>query len=280
MKSIIAISVAFLLVVLTSPQAYAQTGKDVCAVYFTYVGCPHCAYGDPAVLVDATGKYPGLVVIEYEFVLVPENSYVLYDYNEVYECGAGVPMIIFSKEKGIVGDTPILQNLEGMIKSGPNDCPLLGGYSAFRDVDIANLPGKPKIWTNDRILIKEGDGGDNELLKELLTTENISAALEDAEFEVAEPEELLLSGSKFPQLDVQGSVKFENAIKIGDWTFQWNGEDVHANGNGNGGDDGDGDGNTVNGGTDNAGTSPSIYYLAIIVVIIIIILVLYFTRSG
>lgn len=280
MKRMLAPLVSIFLIALAAPQVFAQTEKDVCAVYFTYVGCPHCAITDFVVLVELTEKYPNLVMIEYEFVLDPENSYVLYDYNEGYNCGVGVPLLVFGKGNDVSGDIPILRNVEGMIESGSNSCPLPEGSSAFKDLDLTGLPGKPKIWTKNRILIKSGEGGDNILLKELLTTENLSAALEGVEFEITEPEEVLLSGIKFPQFDVQRSVKFEHAIKIGNWKFQWNGEDIPSNGNGNGGDDGNGGDNTDNGGGNNTGTPVFIYYLATIMLIIIIILLVYFTRTG
>jgi hypothetical protein len=273
MERMAAIFFSMILIALTAPQVFAQTEKDVCAVYFTYVGCPHCAITDPVVLVDMTEKYSNLVVIEYEFVLEPDNSYVLYDYHNEYECGTGVPLVVFGKGKDISGDTPIMRNIEEMIGSEPNGCPLVGGSSAFKDLDITSLPGKPKIWTKDRILIKTGVGGDKELLKELLITENLSHAFEGVEFEKTEPEEVLLSGSKFPQLNVRGSVEFEHAIRIGNWIFQWNGEDVQVSGNGNGND------NEVNHTNDTNNTQlPAYIYPLSIVSIIVMLLLIYLFR--
>jgi len=278
MKIIIAISMAVLLIVLASPQVYAQAEKNVCAVYFTYVGCPHCAKTDPVILHDLLERYPDLVVIEYEFVLEPDNSYVLYDYNSVYNCGTGVPLMIFSKERNIAGDTPILQAVEGMIGAGPNGCPLLNGTVTFKDLDITKLPKKPKIWTKDRILIKSGEGGDNGLLKELLTTEDISAALEGVEFEATEPEEVLLSGVRFPQLQVRGSVKFEHAIRLDGWTFQWNGEGIQGNNNV---PNNNGNNNPVNDGPSNNNSPQLPVYVslaAIALVIFVLFLLIYIAK--
>ncbi len=224
MRTLAALLATMLFIVLLLPNANALTEKDVCAVYFTYVGCPHCAITDPVALVELTEKYPNLVVIEYEFVLEPENSYVLYAYNEEYESGVGVPLIIFDKERNAAGDTPILQSIEKMIEKGPNPCPLLGGSVSFEDLGLTGLPGKAKLWTKDRILIKSGEGGDNKLLKRLLTNENLSAVLDGANFQVMKPEPVLLSGIRFPQLKVLQKAEFEHAIKIGNWIFQWNGE--------------------------------------------------------
>jgi hypothetical protein len=226
MKGSAVLLATFLLVVICVPNAVAQAEKDVCAVYFTYVGCPHCATSDPFVLVELTEKYHNLVVIEYEFVLQPENSYVLYDYNEEYDCGTGVPLVIFNKEENVAGDVPILQNMEGVIEKGPNECPLADGSASFEDLDLTGMPGKSKLWTKDRILMKYGEGGDNELLKRLLTGDNLSAVLEGISFQAVEPEPVLLSGVRFPQLDVLQSAEFEHAIKIDNWIFQWNGEEI------------------------------------------------------
>ena len=41
----------------------AQADKVVCTVYFTYIGCPNCAFTDPIVLTEWTEKYDNLVVI-------------------------------------------------------------------------------------------------------------------------------------------------------------------------------------------------------------------------
>jgi hypothetical protein len=278
MKGMAAVFVSVLLMVLAMPYVFAQTEKDVCVVYFTYVGCPHCAVSDPFVLVEAVGKYPSLLVIEYEFVLEPENSYLIYDYNDVYQCGAGVPLVVFDKGRDVSGDTPILGNMGEMIESGPNDCPLLDVSVAFEDLDITSLPGKPKIWTNDRILIKSGAGGDNALLKELLTAENLSHALEGVEFEITEPEEILLSGIRFPQLGARGSAQFEHAIRIGNWAFQWNGEGFQVSGNGE--DNGNGDVNEAdhNNDTNDNQLSGYVYPIAILSFIILMLLLIYFAR--
>ncbi len=225
MKAILMVSLVALLLVAAS-GVQVQAMKDVCAVYFTYVGCPHCANSDPVVLSEMTDKYSNLVVIEYEFVLNPENSYVVYDYNNEYQSGAGVPMIIFDKSRMIVGDTPILDSVDGFISSGPNGCPLLEGSVDFSSVDINGLPGSPKLWTKDRILIKKGETGDNSVLRELIESSDIQSVLEGVEFVITDPEPVQLSGIKFPQLGVPGTVEFDHAINVGGWKFQWNGDAV------------------------------------------------------
>jgi len=216
-KNVPAVFVLALLVLAILPAVSAQEEKTVCAVYFTGVGCPHCAKTDPVVLEQASKDHPSFVVIEYEIYQQRENAPLLYAYDAVYGSGLGVPLIIFSKEESIVGDIPILRNLdiEGI---GANSCPLADGSSVdFSELDITSLPGKPKIWTNERILMASEGGGEKDLLKALLTAEDLSSAVEGFDYSVVEPVPVPLSGK---------NVNFENAIKINGWIFQWNGEAI------------------------------------------------------
>jgi len=43
-----------------------SSSENICAVYFTRVGCPHCAKTDPIILKDLLKEYPNLIVLEYE----------------------------------------------------------------------------------------------------------------------------------------------------------------------------------------------------------------------
>lgn len=144
------ICLAFLIFVLTlllPKEVFAQREDSICVVYFTGIGCPHCAKVDPVVLEQLPEEYPDLVVIEYEIYQETENAPLLYEYNNVYGSGLGIPLAIFGKDNFIVGDTPILKNIKGMIEKGSNPCPLIDGSSIdFEELDVSNLPGKPVIW--------------------------------------------------------------------------------------------------------------------------------------
>ena len=50
--------------IILTPNAHSATDKDMCTVYFTGIGCLHCAKADPVVLQDLLNEYPNLVVIE------------------------------------------------------------------------------------------------------------------------------------------------------------------------------------------------------------------------
>jgi len=201
----------------------ASADNVICAVYFTGIGCPHCAKADPVVLGKLVNEYNNLVIIEYEFYQERDNAQLLYGYDSNYDSGLGIPLIIFSRDEHIIGDTPILKNVRKTIDNlSWNPCPLLNGSSVpFSQMDIASLPGKPKIWAKDRILIKTGEGGDNELLKDLLETETPCSLLNNKNYETTDAKPAPLSGT---------SVKFDNAIKLKGWVFQWNGAGLEKNG--------------------------------------------------
>src|SRR6056297_2000338 len=91
--------ILFFLSILCFPlfNVSAQEGnsKNFCAVYFTGVGCPHCAQTDPEVLQELPEKYENLTVIEYEIYQTPGNPNLMSKYNENYNTGLGIPLLIF-----------------------------------------------------------------------------------------------------------------------------------------------------------------------------------------
>jgi len=185
-------------------------------VYFTGIGCPHCSKTDPVVLEQLPQKYPNLIIFEYEIYQKQDNAPLLYQYNQEYNSGLGIPLIIFDKNDFLIGDLQITKNIEEKIKTGSNKFPSLQGEVNFNNLNLSSIPGKPTIWSKERVLIKtKNQQIENDLLKELLTKENISSTLENIEYEVIEPQKIPLSGK---------SLNFQNAIKIENWIFQWNGE--------------------------------------------------------
>jgi len=68
-------------------------------------------------------------------------------------------------------------------------------------------------------LIKESEnnGNNNQLLIDLLTKDNLSDVLKNQNYNIVEPEKVALSGR---------SIEFENAIKVNNWIFQWNGQSI------------------------------------------------------
>ena len=210
-----------------------------CAVYFTGIGCSHCAKTDLVVFQDLLKEYPNLIIIEYEIYQQRENAPLLNEYCEDYELPAcipggptpccGLPIIIFTKshQNIITGDRPILENVRQKIgELEDNPCPLINGDSQkFEDLNLATLPSQPKIWTRDRILIKNGREGEwifgwegepvgeksseqinsNEILQSLVITENIADIIDQIDYVSIEPIDVPLSGAY---------VHFNNAISF------------------------------------------------------------------
>ena len=210
------VAVVFLLLVsLTSVIAE----DNICGVYITGIGCPHCAKSDPILLKSMVPKYDNLIIIEYEIYQKRENALLLSAYNDFYESSLGIPKVIFSKEKKIIGDSPIVNNIEWVVSGlESNPCPLLDGGKSFEDIQLNDLHGIPSIWRNNRILIRESkDNKDNELFKKLLLNDDVEDVLKSKYYEIVEAEPVALSGSK---------VEFDNAIRIDGWLFQWNGKEI------------------------------------------------------
>ena len=180
MKKLILVSIlAIFLVSFFSFPAPAAAGQSTCVVYFTGIGCPHCAQVDPIILEQLPKEYPNLVVIEYEIYQETENAPLLYEYNEVYGSGLGIPLAIFGQDNFLAGDAPILKNIKGLIEKGNNPCPLIDGSSVdFEDLDVSNLPGKPIIWPKS-IGEKPGQSGEA-ILAELTLPKILSLAAVDA----------------------------------------------------------------------------------------------------
>ncbi len=196
MKKFIAIIILLFLIL---PIAISCKEDYTCAVYFTGIGCPHCSNSDPVLLLDMPQEHKNLIVIEYEIYQQEKNSLLIDQYHSKYGSDIGIPLIIFNKNKHFIGDKEILQNIDNTIKDlDGNYCPLVDGSLVdFNDLDITSLPGKPNIWTNNKILIHSKT--DNRI-------GNIDAI------------HVNLSGKH---------VKFDNAIKINNWIFQWNGDDIY-----------------------------------------------------
>jgi len=205
---------------ITPQEALALTQENqVCMVYFTGIGCPNCARTDPVVLEQLPREYPNLVIVEYEIYEQEQNALVLDAYNDKYHSGYVIPLIIFNQDQYLGDDSSILRNVRRIINElDSNKCPLMDGSSQdFNDLDLTSLPSYPKIWYQEKILIKMGPKGNGELLRRLLIDDNLPDVLQDTEFKIVEPIEVVLSGK---------TVEFDNGISIDDWIFQWNGEAI------------------------------------------------------
>jgi hypothetical protein len=193
MRKILKIFFLLLLINLFLPKiASAVENDNICAIYFTGIGCPHCAQADPVVLEELPKKYPNLVIIEYEIYQQSENAPFLDSYCQAYNLPycrpggpspcCGIPLVIFAKDKIIVGDTPILKNIETILEQEKdNPCPLIdGGPLAFANLDLSSLPGNPKIWMKESEGVSVHEFQKSESRNELTLTKVLSLAAVDA----------------------------------------------------------------------------------------------------
>jgi len=190
-----------------------------CGVYFTYAYCHNCESTDPVVLENWTRDYRDIVIIEYYFDdWMAENGLVLRDYSGKYSTRVSVPQLFISEENIPLGAILIPASLDELAGTN-NPCLLLDGPTQFSELDFDALPGKPKIWANNRMIerVMETES-DSLFLKTLLFSENPKAELEN-------------SGYPFKPINKKtvpiafGSIEFENAIEIGgSWIFYINGD--------------------------------------------------------
>ncbi len=218
------------------PAVYAQEDKNICAVYFTYIGCPNCASVDPVVLTAWMEKYPNLVVIEYMWHggdWQDPNSQFFGEYTQKYKIHAAVPQFVIGKNNIKLGGLEVPTAEEDIKTKESNPCLLLDKSVSFEELNLKELKAKPKIWANGRILIKQEDNWifqwngekisegaignktiNNSLTKELLFTKDISKVLEGKKFKIAEPQRADFSASVFAGSEYLPYVEFENAIEI------------------------------------------------------------------
>jgi hypothetical protein len=197
-KFSIIIGVFFVLAASVAGASAAVQGEDtICMYYFTGIGCPHCANVDPVIFGDWLEDYPDL-----------KNG-----------MKKAVPNLLMGYNGSVSGDTPILNALPLAMQQRANITAEYGDvFFTLDHCPFAALTGSPQIWHDDRILIKTGpDEADDAFLKDLLLTDDLHTALKGADYEEVEPFPVNFSG---------GAAEFEHAIQTGNWTLQWNGEEL------------------------------------------------------
>ena len=208
--------------VLAQEQPSTVTNKY--AIYFAGIGCPHCAKVSP-VLNKRINK-GGVVVIEYEIYKNLGNSQVLTAYSDTYNLGLGIPQILFSDKIKNYGDGPILDKLEEMISNAPADTIYLadGKYVSFKDLNLNSLERYPTIYSKDRVAIRKNlkdiTQEQNEMIKGFISAPTVEDAISNLNGKQIKPQNVEYSG---------GSLSYENAIEVGGWVLQWNGESIKGN---------------------------------------------------
>lgn len=174
------VSVLLLLIPLSSAShASDPNTKYVCGVYFTGIGCPHCANVAPFIK-DFLINNPNVSLLKYEIYQEQDNVPIMDAYLSNYGIPPGIPLIMFSKDVYLRGDSPIIDSLGSTVASlGENLCPLMNGSSLrFNDLDCNSLPGKPEVLVENETII--GGGACVEPKQELTLTKILSLAAVDA----------------------------------------------------------------------------------------------------
>jgi cytochrome c biogenesis protein CcdA/thiol-disulfide isomerase/thioredoxin len=191
------------------------------ATYFTGIGCPHCSVASPFIK-KTLEENPDFIVIEYELYKQSENAQLISKYNETYNLGLGIPVLLFNKNTILVGDSNIKNNLQLFInQEQSNTIPHENGLIDLVDFDLNSLEKYPKIYRQDRIAIKQDnteltDAQNNEILS-FITTDLDQWTQNKQEGEIITPEIVQYPG---------GSGSYDNALKVNGWILQWNGNIV------------------------------------------------------
>ena len=186
--------------------------------YFTGIGCPHCSVASPFIKesVDEDGNF---IVIEYEIYDDTRNAPLIYEYNDKYGIGLGIPVILFNQEDSLVGDTDIKNNLKIYLNSPQNNqVQTLEGLVNLKDLDISKLDGFPRIYRKDRIAIKQSDNVLTEDQKQEILS-FITSDLSDWTSKKQEGEIVNTVDVRYPG----GTVGYDHALTINGWLLQWNG---------------------------------------------------------
>ena len=116
MKGVLQILIATLLV-LSLYSSFTLAQESSCIYFFYGHGCPHC--GKVVPYIEKIQEEDSSVEVKiFEVYNERENSVLLQDYFEAYDVPQnqrGVP-VVFIGDSFLVGDTPILKNLEDKIE--------------------------------------------------------------------------------------------------------------------------------------------------------------------
>ena len=188
--------------------------------YFMGDGCPHCANVNPVLFGKWLAAYPGLVVVEYEVYGHPENAVVMTEMDRSYGIGLGIPVLFFGGNATFAGDDTVLSDVPGFLNRTFAGTGTQEGLIPLGSLDIAGLPGYPRVYQGDRVLVREGPGGNTSILRDLLEGRDPALVLTGTGYEDLGP--MNVSHGEL-------QIRFGHSLRVDDWLFGWNGGPV-ANG--------------------------------------------------
>jgi cytochrome c biogenesis protein CcdA len=223
MKKIIKILIPLLLIIplfLSSTFVNGQESRKF-AVSFTGIGCPHCAQVSPQL--HNRVENGNLILIEYEIYSNVANSQAFSTYAQSFNLDLGIPQVLFNKDMKGVGDAPIIENIDSMIKKAvANEIPLADGrVISFEDFNLNSLVRYPTIYSKDRVAIRKSITQLNEEENEQIKTFVYSSSINDAVSS--------LKGSSTKAEIVKtpgGNFTYDRAVKLNGWLLQWNGDAI------------------------------------------------------
>ena len=167
------------------PFSYAQTShsqieNSICVVYFTGIGCPHCAKIEPFTK-DMLKEYPNLVFIKYEIYEQQQNAPLIEVYASNYGFNPGIPLMIFNRDNVLRGDSSILRNFKSTVESmETNPCSLVNGSAVdYNELNCDTLPGRPEVLVGEN-KTAVGGGVCDEISQELTIAKILSLAVVDS----------------------------------------------------------------------------------------------------
>lgn len=212
--------------IINNPITNTQKTEVLGLVYFTGIGCPHCAKIDPILLRDIALSRNDLAIIEYEVKALKEyNANLMLEYNEQYGSGTGYPLAIFSENDYYISGN-ILPKVEEYLKEGKKTNILFPtsvyekGTTAFEDIEFSKLKGKPAIWYNRKVVSRYYDGEtpiDDSVLHQILnakTIEEIEQIIKKYDYHTIDDTKIQLS---------QTEVVFDNTAHLPGWKIYYNG---------------------------------------------------------
>jgi cytochrome c biogenesis protein CcdA/thiol-disulfide isomerase/thioredoxin len=205
---------------------YAQEDSQFRSfVYFTGIGCPHCAKVAP-VLHNKVEAQNGLLMIEYEIYKDISNVKVMNDYGTALEKSfTSIPLVVYTPKTYDTGDVSIIANFDSKKNGIPfNTILILDQQVNWDDFNLNDLPGQPKLFYKNRALIKDDDtqltDEQNNTLKDFLIADDLSTITPNLVGETVSSTSVEDSG---------GYEYYKNGIKIGGWTLLWEKTDTNEN---------------------------------------------------
>lgn len=188
-------------------------------IYFTGIGCPHCANVSPT-LHNRVNEDTGLLMVEYELYKEASNARILAEYSNRFDFNLAIPLIVYEPQIYDLGDDPIIKNLETNIAGlDSNILQLADEEIQWEVLSMNDFDGKPKIFGNNRVAVKsttkEITDEQSTQIKDFLTSSNLEQYVSQ------------LPGDSASDLEVEypgGTEIYDNGVVIGAWTLLWRGE--------------------------------------------------------